>query len=124
MTTFNTKTVDQDCLDSLIPRFADVYHACLNGWEIKKVEEIPVEGLEDGYGYSDFDNKVIYLNISHYPTYEANVIETLRHEIAHVIVGHGEHDLNWWLTLLSMNGTGVWVYEPSAIKRVVVSTVS
>ena len=75
-----------------------------DGWTFK-VSDLP----EGYYGFTDFETKTIEFERAHFPVSERNGRELILHEIAHALVGHGEHDLEWWDKLIDIGGRGVWV---------------
>lgn len=66
---------------------------------------------DDQFGNADQDTKTITLFASYFPTLDRNIIELIRHEMAHALVGHGKHNLEWWDQLMDLGGRGIWVWE-------------
>lgn len=93
------------------------------GWEFSIVPDLKFLGLETGHGYTNFEDKVLIFSRENWPTIERNQKEQVLHEIAHALVGHGEHDLEWWDKLIVLGGRGVWVEYPERIKSIGVTVV-
>lgn len=88
------------------------------GWEFSIVPE-----YKGWRGYTDNEKKHIIFSRDCWPTDERNMKEQVLHEIAHALVGHGEHNLEWWDKLIDIGGRGIWVEHPEKIKSIGVSVV-
>jgi len=81
----------------------------LESWAFSILDEHPsIEGVA-GFTYFDTNRVEIYREL--WPTCDTNKIEVVRHEIAHAITGHGNHDSEWWEILMRVGGTGAWLDE-------------
>lgn len=61
-------------------------------------------------GWCWIEPRVIVLSREHLlDTAARNVRECILHEIAHALVGTGNHDAAWWSRLLEIGGDGIWV---------------
>lgn len=79
---------------------------------------------KDHFGYTDFCSKIIEVyRQSINNRIERNIRELLLHEIAHALVGHGEHDLEWWDKYTDIGGKGVWIEPDAKIKRIEVHAI-
>ena len=89
------------------------------GWTIE------IKDSCDGhyFGYTNFETKTIEIYRQHWPTLDRNIKETIKHEVAHVLCGHGEHTLDWWDKLIDIGGRGIWVMDEARIKSIGVSVV-
>lgn len=67
--------------------------------------------VADRFGYANFETKTIQISKYEWPTTARNVREVCLHEIAHALVGHGNHNLEWWDKLIDIGGRGVWVWD-------------
>lgn len=76
-----------------------------------------VDSLDGRFGYTDDSKKTIEISREHFPTFNRNVEELIRHEVAHAICGHGLHNLEWWDTLMDIGGRGVWVNEWGTVEQ-------
>lgn len=81
------------------------------------------DGATNRYGFTNFDTKTIEIYRQHWPTLDRNIKETIKHEVAHALVGHGEHTLDWWDKLMDIGGRGIWVLDGYRIKSIGVSVV-
>lgn len=86
----------------------------LDGWTFE-ITDLPKEGM---HGHCDFDAKLIRFQRSDLPCLDRNGHELVRHEIAHALVGHGEHNLEWWDKLIDIGGRGIWVEYGDKIRRI------
>lgn len=93
------------------------------GWEFSIVPDLQFLGLETGHGYTNFEDKVLIFSRENWPTLERNMKEQVLHEIAHALVGHGEHTLDWWDKLIDIGGRGIWVEHPNHIKSIGVTII-
>lgn len=89
-----------------------------DGWEFSIVPE-----YNNYHGYTNHETKVILFSREGWPTIERNMKETVLHEIAHALVGHGEHTLDWWDKLLDIGGRGIWVEYPERMKNIGVTVI-
>ena len=89
-----------------------------DGWEFSIVPEI-----RSLHGYTDNEKRFIVFSREHWPTSERNMKETVLHEIAHALCGHGEHNLEWWDKLIDIGGRGIWVEYPEKIKFIGVTVI-
>lgn len=94
-----------------------------DGWRFLTVSHFPSTDETETHGYTDVKNKIIFFSRDSWPTLERNMKEVVRHEIAHALVGHGEHTLDWWDMLIDIGGRGIWVENESRIKSVGVTVV-
>lgn len=88
------------------------------GWEFSIVPE-----YKGYYAYTDVEKKFILFTRESWPTSARNMKETVLHEIAHALVGHGEHNLEWWDKLIDIGGRGVWVEYEDKIESIGVTVV-
>lgn len=81
----------------------------LVGWDFDIKDEHPT--IEECAGYTDFEQRRIEVYRELWPTREENMIEVVRHEFAHALVGHGRHTPEWWDQLVSLGGSGAWLND-------------
>lgn len=86
------------------------------GWTFHIVDHL--DGL---FGFTDFEAKIIKVSRAEFPTYNRNIVELIRHEVAHVLVHHGLHNLEWWDKLIEIGGCGVWVNEWGTVEQARIS---
>lgn len=69
-----------------------------------------VDSLGNNAGKTNYERKVIMFSRELiFDTYRANLIELVKHEIAHALTtGQGEHSQAWYDKLMSIGGTGFW----------------
>lgn len=79
----------------------------LSDWTFVIEDEHPT--IEECAGFTDFEQKRITVYRELWPTSEHNMIEVVRHEYAHAVLGNGDHTPEWWDALTSKcGGDGVW----------------
>lgn len=78
----------------------------LTDWRVDIVEDIA--HLESAAGFTFQEEKRIEIAREFWPTDERNIHELLRHEIAHALLGHGDHNERWIEKLKSLGGTFTW----------------
>ena len=85
-----------------------VFHGLLaKGWTYEITDVVG----DNYFGYTNFEKKVICISRYEWPTTDRNIQEVIHHEIAHALVGHGDHNLEWWDKLIEIGGRGVWVWD-------------
>ena len=86
------------------------YGLSQKGWTVVMVDEN--EGRD---GYCDQETKTITMSRMCLPTAARNLMELAKHEVAHALCGHGDHNLEWWDKLISIGGCGVWVSDEGVV---------
>lgn len=83
------------------------------GWRVEIVDFIDIGDSGDGaFGFTDIGASTIRLARCWVKdTYPENIHELIRHEVAHALCGHGDHNQEWWDKLISLGGHGVWFWE-------------
>lgn len=79
----------------------------LKSWTFAILDEHP--SIESAAGFTYFDARRVEIYRELWPTCDTNKIEVVRHEVAHAIAGHGNHDSEWWEILTQLGGTGAWL---------------
>mgnify|MGYP001806380367 CR=1 FL=1 len=83
----------------------------LEGWRVEWCDYI-----EGKAGWCWPTSRVITLSRHHLLEAKArNIRECLLHEIAHALVGDGDHDEEWWNKLLELGGDGIWVMKDGRV---------
>lgn len=82
-------------------------------WHLEIVDEI--DEPEGAYGFTDRNKHVIYISRHVWPTDKRNIVELLKHEIAHALLPHGYHDVDWWYALRRIGGTGIWYKDDGEV---------
>lgn len=79
----------------------------LRGWRVTVTDYI--DECEGAAGFTHNADRHIELSRQYWPTHPENIRELMRHEIAHALIGHGEHDSEWRALLESIGGTLKWI---------------